>query len=210
MSNYRDFVQDFPKRCRDVLVEFSKSAKERDRDVTLLLMAAVAGFVMPYERLRDGTAVRQPQLDRQRFRTAAEQLRTLLGTTVGTSGLFLESEGSWCFGPLASAVGTPDDWPQLSTPESLSPEKTVSDVLMCLRNGLAHGNVFSRSQDSNEIDYLIFVSGGTRGKSGKHIPLTFLVVSPADLRAFLLKWFDFVAKLSLPRDLVLEVVAEAA
>jgi hypothetical protein len=38
MSDYRDFVQDFPRRCRDVLALFSGEARLQDREVTLLLV----------------------------------------------------------------------------------------------------------------------------------------------------------------------------
>lgn len=210
MSNYKDFVQDFPRRCRDVLDAFSKPAKERDRDVTFLLMVAIAGFVMPYERLREGNSVQQPQLDRKRFSKEAAELRHLLDQTVAASGLFSDRGRSWCFGSLASAVGMPDEWPELNEPEALSPDTKVRDVLKCLRNGLAHCNVFSRSRNANKIQELIFVSGGRRQNSKGDIPLRFLVVSPQDLRKFLLNWFNFVAKLSLPQDLVLQVVEEAA
>lgn len=41
MFAYRDFVQDFPERCYDVLKEFSSDAAKVDREATLLIMAAI-------------------------------------------------------------------------------------------------------------------------------------------------------------------------
>jgi hypothetical protein len=52
MSEYKDFVRDFPLRCHDLLKKFEPGAKLRDREVMLLLAVASAGLVVPYEGLR--------------------------------------------------------------------------------------------------------------------------------------------------------------
>src|SRR5687768_3967400 len=85
MSIYKDFVQDFPRRCHDVLKAFGSESKKQDRDVTLLLMVATAGFVMPYERLGEGEAIKQPPLDRPLFREAMERLKGELSKTLAQS-----------------------------------------------------------------------------------------------------------------------------
>ncbi|MFQ5546566.1 MAG: hypothetical protein ACE5FE_11345 [Acidiferrobacterales bacterium] len=207
MSNYKDFVQDFPTRCRDVVMAFSKEAQRQDREVTLLLMATTAGFVMPYERLREGEAIKQPPLDRPHFSEAAEQLKQELGKRIAESTLFQDAE--WRGGPLRSAVGTPDEWPECRNPRRLPPETLVSDVVRYLRHGLAHGNVFTRADRSNHISELIFVCGGTL-RNGKEMPLKFLLLSPRELRFFLDRWFKFVGDLRLPHWAVLEVIDHAA
>jgi hypothetical protein len=69
MSNYNNFVQDFPKRCDELLCHFIKPASGRDREVTLMLAVASAGFVIPFERLRQPTDPQRqhPARDRERF-----------------------------------------------------------------------------------------------------------------------------------------------
>lgn len=209
MSNYRDFVQDFPTRCRDVLLAFSECAGQQDREVTLLLMATTAGFIMPYERLSEGDTIKQPTLDRSRFAQASKELKGLLAKTIRESGLFDGPQESWRGGPLQSASGMPDEWPECREPQSLSPDTLVADVVRPLRNALAHGNVFTRGNRTNQISELIFVCGGTL-RNGRQIPLRFVLTSPTDLRYFLDGWFKFVGDLGLPHHIVLELVDEAA
>ena len=112
-------------------------------------------------------------------------------------------------GPLESVAGTPDDWSECIAPERLGQDTTVCEAVRILRNGLAHGNVFSRPTLDGGIAELVFVSGGTF-RSGKTIPSRFLVLSPAELRQFLDRWFTFVAGLHLPHRVVMELLEQAA
>lgn len=137
----------------------------------------------------------QPPLDRPpQFAEAMARLKEELGQKVHESLLF--KRAAWRGGPLQSAVGTPDDWPECQAPQALPAETRVADAVRHLRNGLAHGNVFSRSSRDGQIAELVFISGGTF-KSGRTIPLRFLVLSPDELRQFLDRWFNFVAGLQL-------------
>lgn len=208
MSEYQDFVHDFPRRCRDVLQAFSPKAATADREVTLLLMATAAGFVMPLERLGVGEAVLQPTLDRPRFAREMEQLKAELERVTVESPLFRGT--AWRGGALKSAEGTPDQWPELQNPQLLAPDTTVGGVVRQLRNGLAHGNVFSRPNASRQIAALVFVSGGTLRRGGRAIPLKYLILSPRELRTFLSRWFALVAHLRLPQRLVQQTIGEAA
>jgi hypothetical protein len=54
MTAYRNYVQDFPSRSRDLLNEFSLSARALNKEVTLLLAVATPCLIVPYERLRNG------------------------------------------------------------------------------------------------------------------------------------------------------------
>ena len=172
-----------------------------------LMGATMAGFVMPFERLSEGESIIQPTLDRPLFSSAMGRLRDELKKHLGQSHLF--SGAAWRGGPLQSVVGTPDDWRECIAPEPLGQDTPVSEVVRRLRNGLAHGNVFSRSTPDGGITELVFVSGGTF-KNGKTIPSRFLVLSPAELRQFLDRWFTFVADLHLPHQAVMELLEQAA
>lgn len=209
MSDYRNFVQDFPKRCRDLLREFSSSAARRDREVTLLLMAAAAGFVMSYERLSEGTSIVQPPLDRPQFAKEMAELKTLLGERVGSSAQFGRLLGSWYGGPLQSAVGMPDDWPECRNPTMLAPSETVGRVVGIVRNAIAHGNVLTRAGNQGQIGHIVLVSGGTK-RNGTPIPLRYVMLTPSQLHDFLLAWFDYLANLKLPPDMVTAAIEEAA
>src|SRR5215469_18571837 len=52
MTAYRNFVEDFPRRCRDILKVAGKPALSRGREVTLNLVIASAGLLVPYERVK--------------------------------------------------------------------------------------------------------------------------------------------------------------
>lgn len=203
MSNYRDFVEDFPRRCRDVLVLCSGEARLQDREVTLLLMATTAGFVMPFERLSEGESIIQPTLDRPIFSSAMSRLIDELAKESGQSHLF--NGAGWRGGSLKSVVGTPDDWDECIAPERLGQDTPVWEAIRRLRNGLAHGNVFSRPGPHGRIEDLVFVSGGIR-KNGTKIPSRFLVLSPVELREFMDRWFTFVADLHVPHAAVVDLL----
>jgi hypothetical protein len=82
MTAYKNFVEDFPRRCRDILDLAGKPALSRGREVTLTLMVASAGLVVPYERLKPdgggGGHIDHPSGDNKRFADAAAKLRSLL------------------------------------------------------------------------------------------------------------------------------------
>jgi hypothetical protein len=54
MSEYENFIQDFPNRCSDILRNFYGDAEKLNggREITLMLMTASSGFIVPYEQLR--------------------------------------------------------------------------------------------------------------------------------------------------------------
>ena len=92
MTDYADFIRDFPTRCGEVLELCYGQALTNGRKVTLLLMAAAAAFI-PYERLRSSRE--HPSRDRQRFQRAAQNLDSALGKPFLKSPFHSESMESW-------------------------------------------------------------------------------------------------------------------
>jgi len=169
-------------------------------------MACSSGIVIPLERLREGKSIKQPELDRSRFARAAEHLDGQLSDQIGHSASFREDLISWRGGQLNSAVGTPDTWPELGNLQVLQPSATVEEVVRILRNSLAHGNIFTRANANKEIGEIIFVSGGTNRRTRKEIPCSFLVVTPEQLRAFLVIWFSSLASLLNSEPIATETI----
>jgi len=205
VSDYTDFALDFPDRCRKLLVEFTDAASEKNCEVTLLLMATMAGFVVPYERLSYGTKIKQPPLDRDNYLSASNKLKTELQKPIEESQFFDQGSIRWHGDSLISAFGTPNDWPEIRRPALLSQGTTVIDVLSRLRHAFAHGNVLTKRDGEEQISHLVFVSGGTC-PNGNVIPTGFLLITPSQLRAFLDKWFAFVAGLGLKHGEVLAAI----
>jgi hypothetical protein len=139
MTEYTNFIKDFPRRCRDILDIAGKPALYRGREVTLTIMVASAGFVVPYERLKPD----HPSGDSKRFADAAEKLKSLLNQPFMSSVLSNKMNSTWYHGKVFSVNGDPDSWDGLLTRKPFSNDRKVSTTLTVIRNGLAHGNIFT-------------------------------------------------------------------
>jgi len=190
MSGYSNFVTDFPKRCDDVLEKFCRPAQARNREVTLMLATATAGFVVPFERLRPGRD--HPARDRQSYEAAAEKLDAVLGSAFIDSALWGETVGSWVFAKeVQDEQRELDFWPELLSPKPLSRKKQAGSVLAHLRNALAHGNIFTRG---NPIDLLVFLT--KPHETAKNYSM--LAVAPVDFYRFVRNWFALLASIRMP------------
>lgn len=201
MSNYRCFVQEFPQRCQSILRWATKPAVNQDREVTLMLMAASAGIVMPYERLKEAGAFGAHQ-DRSLFPDASSRLDQLLSGDFIDSDLCEGGMNSWGLGTLDSIDGELDQWPQLQENPSLPPYTDCGEIVRTIRNALAHGNVYTRAGAAGQIREIVFIC-----KCGKRF--RFLRVKPAHFLMFLHNWFDFMGTLHLPRHVIIGVLEEA-
>lgn len=116
MSNYENYVVDFPNRCKNVL-ELAELAAKEWYDVTLLLMVAATALTVPYERLKPAGNLIQPIKDRTRYEQAADHLNKLLDKWFLTSPLWNDSAKSWRSGDLdlPTIERPPDEWEQLRT-----------------------------------------------------------------------------------------------
>jgi hypothetical protein len=203
MSAYQDFVSDFPARCLDVLTMAEKEARLRQRDVTLILMVASAGFVVPYERLSSKKA--HPTGDSAKFSEASAQLDALMKRPFLKSPLAVGTE-SWHGGKLAAIARDPDSWPELSRAKPLGADKTVGGVVRIIRNALAHGNIFTYS---NPIKGIVFVCANT--DDDRYIKdFSFVQVSPEDFTRFLRGWFGFLKTSQVSQKKAQVAIANAA
>ena len=144
MTAYKNFVDDFPRHCREILKFADKPALFRGREVTLALMAASAGLVVPYERLKpDGGKIDNPSGDNKKFSAAADHRRTLLAAPFLLSAVGGTPVPTWHYGKLKSVTGDADSWEELRNRRPVQVDKTVGNVLRIIRNVLAHENIFT-------------------------------------------------------------------
>ena len=144
MTAYKNFVDDFPRRCRDILNIAKTPALHRGREVTLTLMVASAGLVVPYERLKPDIGWGgHPSDDHNTFVDAAGKLKSLLRQPFMSSRLCTEANPSWRIGKLLSVTGDPNSWEGLQKSRPISKDKTVGGLLSVIRNALAHGNIWN-------------------------------------------------------------------
>jgi len=207
MTAYRNFVEDFPRRCRELLDIAGKPARSRGREVTLVLMVASAGLVVPYERLKsDGRWGDHPSGDRKTFADAGGKLEALFSQPFRSSCLWTEANSTWHRGKLESLSGDPDAWKGLQQSRPISKDKTVGAVLKVIRDALAHGNIWTLR---DPIEAIIFAKSVT--DADKVAPrFEFVSVAPNDFRKLLGEWFDFLISLHIPQAVVFEVFQNAA
>lgn len=207
MTAYKNFVDDFPRRCREILEFAGKPALFRGREVTLALMVASSGLVVPYERLKpDGGEVDHPSGDNKKFSAASEKLKALLEESFLSSPVWGAPVSTWHFGKLKSVTGDPDSWEGLRNRQPVQPEKTVGNVLRVIRNALAHGNILTFK---NPIAAIIFIKANVNGKKEVR-DYSFVFVAPADFQLFLERWFEFLAQLHIPQTEAFDVLRDAA
>lgn len=202
MSNYKNFVSDFPERCGALLGKFETPARRRRRDVTLMLCIAMPSIVVPLERLAGprqtakGESPGHPSRDWERFEQAKASLDDLFNQSFRGSALWPEaSSSSWFFGEVPDVSKGPDNWDALRAPKPLGEKKAARTVLLHIRNALAHGNIFTRGNP--EIEQIILLS-----KPEGDTSFRFLAVAPGDFRTFLKNWLDFLRDVDLPEDVV--------
>ena len=205
MSNYRSFIQDFPQRCQRILSWAAKPAMNSDSEVTLMLMAASAGFLMPYERLKPGGKY-AAHADRDTYSDASGKLDKLRECGFVGSDLWDARMSSWGMGGLDSMDGGPDQWPALQQPPVLPPDTKCDTILTTIRHALAHANVYTRVGMKGEIREIVFIC---HDHSHGSQPLRFLRVKPRDFLLFLHSWFSFTGGLHLPQDVIVEALEEA-
>lgn len=200
MSNYRNFISDFPDRCGSLFRDFERPARNRGREVTLMLCAAMPSIVIPLERLTGpGKDTAHPSRDWQRFERAKTDLDELVGQDFLGSRLWPASDSrAWSFDELADVSDGPDSWPELRDPKPLGTKKKAGTVLWHLRNALSHGNIYSRGNP--EIEQLILLS-----KSRGAPRFSFIAVAPDDFKTFLSNWLTFITEVDLPAFMVSEV-----
>jgi hypothetical protein len=192
MTAYSDFIQDYPSRCRRLFDIHFKNAQSNDLEVTLLLNVTSSGLIVPYERLSEDA---HPAHDADRFAEAKARFDELLEASFLDSGLWNTSDPkSWRCGKLRHLSGDPDAW-GLGELRSVNREKKSSSIVRVLRNALAHGHVFTRGRP--HIDELVFLSRCCQ--SAPEAGYNCVVVSPDDLKRFVLNWLNTLGAVG-PRE----------
>jgi hypothetical protein len=196
MTDYSDFIRDFPTRCGEVLNLYHDRAQAKNREVTLLIMTATAAFLVPFERLRPGMSTMHAARDREKFPELAQHLDSTLGRPFLGSPFHDAGSSSWSVGK------TPRPKPVAF--KQLTKEAQVSQVLAIIRNALAHGNLWTIPDVGRDVEALIFWAEDKKDekvigyKDEEVIGYKYVRVSPLDFREFLVKWFAFLETEKFP------------
>lgn len=190
MTAYTNFTSDFPKRCLDVLDTASTGAAANGREITLLLMAASASLLVPFERLKpDISNSVHPFGDNRRYGPAAARLKELLRKNFVGSDLGPESTHSWKLAKDVQSVdGDVDTWLPKVKLKSLSESRQVGSTLTLIRNALAHGSIHTTG---DPIQELVFVKE-VLDKDRKRVGFDVLQVNHGDFKQFVRAWIGFL------------------
>jgi hypothetical protein len=202
MTDYADFIRDFPARCGEVLELCYEQSLSNGREITLLIMTAAAAFIIPYERLRSADK-EHPSLDRRNFPRAAQNLDIALGKPFHKSPFHSESMGSWSVGRVHTAE-PPVDLPPLTD------QTQATQVFAIMRNALAHGNLWTKPENSKHIRGMAFLAEYKDHPHGSVVGYKYVYVSTEDFHNFLRKWFAFLKQQRIPAEVVAEALARAA
>lgn len=199
MSNYKNFIQDFPIRCGEILEDYKNHARATGREVTHMFAIAAAALPIPFERLRKPTSdTKHPSRDKEKYKSADGKFANVSNKSFLKSDLWQDAARSWVTGKVTAGEVErgPDGWSNLLL-EALPEHIKTTDILEHVRNALAHGSIFTLPDAEDKIERIIFLSEDRdNGKfNGNYNALS---VSPEDFTAFLIKWIQFLRSLKLP------------
>lgn len=205
MSVYKNYVQDFPNRCKRVFMEAYKLVETRKLDVTFMISIAAVGINIPYERLMKDD---HPSGDAEKYREASNNFKD------ACSGRFSDMESlssnlqldQWEVGKLDknTALRPPDEWGgKLRDGPKAIGNKSTGSVLKIFRNALAHGNIYVPSQ--GEIGKIYFLSK----VDYEGTIYEFISTTPDELKKFIVNWLSFLSKQEIYPE-ILDTEGEAA
>lgn len=188
MSNYRNFLEDYPTRCVQLLdryQESAKTAKPNGLEVTLLLAVATAVLTGTYDRLRVNKAGKRPVMaDNKAQPDLVAQVRSRL--QIRLDGWIPEAVARFHSWSADRCDPDPESWP--SFPDGGS-HPTVQNVLKTLRNALAHGQV--RTMSSNgDITEIVFLNSFKNEEDERQ--WAWLELSPDKLESVVRGWVELI------------------
>jgi len=209
MTSYSSFIRDFPLRCKNFLVAYEEDAKQKDREVTLLITVATSAFTIPFERLNPSSP---DHVADDRYPGAVSKLgklqnRDFVSWQKGVTWRIIEDlDGQQIRSGQADGWASPDKRRPIPT------DKKVGSMLSIIRNALAHGNIFTYPNthpqgSARQIEHIIFLSRLRDEVTGELIDrYKVVVVSPSDFRTLILDWISFLENLDLPSEIMQESI----
>lgn len=194
MSEYKDFIQDYPSRCDKLFNQFSE---ETDLDVTLLLALATNAIIFPLERLgKNNGDYPHPAGDGKKFARAKDQFHNKIKNRYFIPDFC--AEGSLLIGTVNQKEITKPNSIWIEKASKLGSDKKTYEILEIFRNGLAHGSIFIEpAPETDKIETLIFLSEDRKNDNKPTDDYLFVVIKVVHFKSFLGKWILFLKTLKL-------------
>jgi hypothetical protein len=189
MSEYENYVQDFPCRILKLYEKYLELARLDRLEVTFLLSLTASGIAVPLDRLRpDDRQYPDPFEDRKTFKEAAGKFDELYKKCFRKSELWDQAFEEWQYGIRKNVIREPDSWEELHSAKHIDVSITVERVIRHLRDSLAHGVICTLGD--KEIEKILLLIG-TKAEAW------FLLVTPHNLGIFLRKWVGWLQTLDV-------------
>ena len=188
MSEYENYVQDFPCRILKLYEKYLESVRLDHLEVTFLLSLTASGIAVPFDRLRPNSRYPDPFEDRHTFEEAANKFDKLYEKCFRESELWDSAFEEWRYGICKNVNSDPNSWEEFNSAKRIDVSSTVEHVINHIRTSLAHGIICTVGKD--EIEKILLLKG--KKKEGR-----FLLVTPQSLGVFLRKWIDWLQTLDV-------------
>jgi len=204
MSQYENYIKDFPMRCKELYEELHPTALILKKEVTFMLMVASASILIPFERLRPTNVLDpiHPSKDPIIFKKHADNLKKLLDTNINKSLLWPLDLKYWMYGDSAEMIFDPNYIGDNQLTE-MSPNHKVANIFFIIRNALAHSNIYTFE---DPIKYIFFVSW--KKKNNIAIGTKFIRVTTDEFRIFINKWLKFLIDTEIDSFTLWEVLKQ--
>lgn len=195
------FCIEYPTRVLQLLEGLGGQAAAMDLSTTFILSLAMPMLVIPMERLKSGHKFSDARVDSGLHR-AYEGLRS---TPFGMTPFWESSDQTrWRFAYLIGNVDAPDRWRDLNEVHPLAGDAAIraedvsfENILLTLRNGLAHGSVVYLDETGPErpdrrVTQVAFLSDIRRDVPAPPQSHRLVVVEEQALRRFLIAWCQWM------------------
>lgn len=172
MSDFKKFVEDFPTRCEDLLTIFGDDAKIIDREVTLLLSLMMSSFILTYER----THKKHPSSENMSYPVD-------LKNKAKNKKLF---SSGFKYSEVDNVKNDIEAWNHTKEKDVCLTEKENGTIVKIIRNALAHGSIWTKADNDNQIETIVFI---TYNKNKK---FDCIQCSPQDLKIFFKNWIQLI------------------
>ena len=189
MAIYRNITIELPNRIQILDSKFRSIAKAEKYEVTYLLMKLYPSFLAPYERISGTSHARK--MDKINRDELTKHLR--LNDKINNSKFV--SDSKWYETTADSFSGKVVDWFERSKIES---PLLVKDVLVIIRNALAHSNIYFGGKNKNRIDHVYFASNWPK----KEDKIKVLMCSTEAAELFTDIWIKSIKSLGLSSGVI--------
>ena len=201
MSEYADFIVDFTTRSKEVFDEIEDFKWYSKYNVTLLLTFASPCFLIPYDRLKNDATPDYPRPFDDKYKEHWKKLskRKFKGSPL-SNGLHRENIKYGTVKDIRDAIIRNFSDAALKEIDNIkkADQPEVKTIISTIRNGLAHGNIFTTGTTKN-IEHIVYAKRkeAQRGHSSKPKEsddncYVCFIITPSDFKQLLTNWFEWL------------------